>query len=125
MKQSESVKTLLEALAKAQSKFSTLPKDKKGYGYKYAEDMPTSYHSVSAFDVQDNGKLVFVEYMDTDENPRSMLLIDDHWLIIAAQKGGTLETFELKRNESKGVLYETHYNYMIGEPICMIEGKEY
>lgn len=83
------------------------------------------HDSVSAFEVQDNGKLVFVEYMDTDENPRSMLLIDDHWLIIAAQKGGTLETFELKRNESKGVLYETHYNYMIGEPICMIEGKEY
>lgn len=25
-------------------------KTKKGYGYKYAEDMPTSYHSVSAFD---------------------------------------------------------------------------
>lgn len=25
-------------------------KTKKGYGYKYAEDMPSSYHSVSAFD---------------------------------------------------------------------------
>lgn len=44
MKQSESVKTLLEALAKAQSKFSTLPKDKKGYGYKYTDiDTVISY----------------------------------------------------------------------------------
>lgn len=44
MKQSETVKSVLEALAKAQSKFSTLPKDKKGYGYKYTDiDTVISY----------------------------------------------------------------------------------
>lgn len=44
MKQSDSVKTVLEALAKAQAKFSTLPKDKKGYGYKYTDiDTVISY----------------------------------------------------------------------------------
>ena len=64
------------------------------------------------------------EFVDTDENPRSLMLINDRWLIVAAQKGGTLESFELKRNESKGVLFETHFNYMIGEPVCMVHGRE-
>lgn len=37
MRQSDSVKSLLESLAKAQSEFVTLPKDKNGYGYKYTD----------------------------------------------------------------------------------------
>lgn len=37
MNQSESIKTLLESMAKAQSEFVTLPKDKNGYGYKYTD----------------------------------------------------------------------------------------
>ena len=37
MKQSESVKGLLESLVKAQAEFTTLPKDKSGYGYKYTD----------------------------------------------------------------------------------------
>lgn len=35
MKQSETIKTLLEGLEKAQADFPTLPKDTKGYTYKY------------------------------------------------------------------------------------------
>ena len=37
MKQSESIKSLLEGLVKAQAEFTTLPKDKSGYGYKYTD----------------------------------------------------------------------------------------
>ena len=37
MRQSESIKTLTESLIKAQSEFTTLPKDKKGYGYNYTD----------------------------------------------------------------------------------------
>lgn len=37
MKQSEKLTTLLEALAKAQAEFPTLPKDKNGYNYKYTD----------------------------------------------------------------------------------------
>lgn len=37
MKQSESIKTLLESMVKAQKEFVTLPKDKSGYGYKYTD----------------------------------------------------------------------------------------
>ena len=35
MKQSESVKTILSDLGKAQAEFPTLPKDTNGYNYKY------------------------------------------------------------------------------------------
>ena len=37
MNQSESIKSLLENLVKAQAEFKTLPKDKEGYGYKYTD----------------------------------------------------------------------------------------
>lgn len=37
MNQSESIKSLLEGLVKAQAEFPTLPKDKSGYGYKYTD----------------------------------------------------------------------------------------
>lgn len=37
MKQSESVKTLLEEFGKAQAEFPTLPKDKNAYNYKYTD----------------------------------------------------------------------------------------
>ncbi len=82
------------------------------------------HDSVSAFEInQETGELTYVESLDTDENPVALTLIDDHWLIVAAKRGGTLESFELKRGESKGCLFETHYTYMVGEPVCMIEGR--
>lgn len=83
------------------------------------------HDSVTAYYIdQKTGKLEFIEFVDTDEKPCNLLLLNDRWLVVAAQKGGTLETFELKRHESKGVLYETHFNYMVGEPICMVHGRE-
>ena len=67
MKQSESVKTLLEALAKTQAKFSTLPKDKKGYGYKYT-DIDTVISYVRPL-LSENG-LGFMQSLSTvDERP--------------------------------------------------------
>ena len=114
----------------------TFPKEDY-VGVSYAGDMIISdqgdilfvsnkgHDSVSCYYIdQESGKLDFIEFVDTDENPRSLMLINDRWLIVAAQKGGTLESFELKRNESKGVLFETHFNYMIGEPVCMVHGRE-
>ncbi|MEG0277534.1 MAG: lactonase family protein [Coprobacillus sp.] len=82
------------------------------------------HDSVAVFRIdQENGKLEYLEFVDTDENPRSMIIIDDRWLIVACQKGGTLESFELRRGESKGVLFETHFSYPVGEPVCMVEGR--
>ena len=44
MKQTESTKALLESMAKAQAEFTTLPKDKAGYGYNYTDlDTVISY----------------------------------------------------------------------------------
>ncbi len=81
------------------------------------------HDSVSVFDVSTEGKLNFTEYLDTDEKPVAMTLVLDRWLVVASQIGGTLESFELKKNESKGVLFETHFSYMVGEPVCVIEGR--
>lgn len=82
------------------------------------------HDSVSVYKVdQESGKLSYIEFVDTDENPRAMLMLDNRWLIVACQKGGTLESFELKRNETKGVLFESHFSYPIGEPVCMVEGR--
>lgn len=82
------------------------------------------YDSVSVFTInKETGKLTFADSVDTDENPRAMILINNQWLVVASQKGGTLETFEIKDNETKGILFETHFSYMVGEPVCLVEGR--
>lgn len=83
------------------------------------------HDSVSVFEVdQETGKLTYREYIDTDENPRSMVIVEDQWLVVAAQKSGTIESFEIKRDISRGVLYETHYSYLVGEPVALIVGRD-
>lgn len=81
------------------------------------------HDSVCALKINEDGQLEFVECMDTDEKPRAMIIVNDRWLIVASQVGGTLESFEIKRGESKGILYETHFSYMVGEPVCLVEGR--
>lgn len=82
------------------------------------------HDSVTVFEVnQETGKLEQIDQVDTDENPRSMIMVNNRFLVVAAQKGGSLETFELKPEESKGVLFETHFGYMVGEPVCLVEGR--
>lgn len=82
------------------------------------------HDSIVAYRInQETGELELVEYAPTDENPKALLIIVDRWLVVAAQKGGTLESFEIKRGERQGILFETHFNYMVGEPVCMIEGR--
>ena len=82
------------------------------------------HDSVSVFEIDsETGRLTYVDHADTDEKPSGMLLIDDHMVLVASQKGGSLESFEIRRNESKGILFETHFSYMISEPTCMVEGR--
>lgn len=82
------------------------------------------HDSVAAYEInQETGELELVEYIDVDENPGAMIVVDDHWVVVAAQKTGTIESFEIKRGETKGILYETHFNYMVGEPVCLVEGR--
>lgn len=69
------------------------------------------------------GMLRDVDHTDTDEKPVQMILVVDKYIVVASQKGGSIESFELKRGESKGVLFETHFSYMVGEPVCLIEGR--
>ncbi len=82
------------------------------------------YDAISTFEVDtQTGQLYYLEYIDTDENPRSMILVNNRWIVSASQKGGMLETFEIKRGEQRGVLFETHFSYPVGEPVCLIEGR--
>ncbi len=82
------------------------------------------HDSIVTFKInQDNGELEYLEYMEAEEYPTAMILVLNKWLVVASQKGGMLETFEVKRHEKKGVLFETHYTYPVGEPVCLIEGR--
>lgn len=82
------------------------------------------HDSVTTFEVDlETGQLEYIESTDTDENPRAMIIVNDRWVITASQKGGTIESFEIRRGESKGVLFETHFSYMVGEPVCLVEGR--
>lgn len=82
------------------------------------------HDSVSVFEIDsDNGCLKRVDHVDTDEKPAAMIMIDDKYLVVASQKGGSIESFELKRGESKGLLFETHFSYIINEPVCLVEGR--
>ena len=65
MKQSETIKGLLESLVKAQSEFTTLPKDKDGYGYKYT-DLDTVISAIRP--VLFNNNLGFTQSLTTTEN---------------------------------------------------------
>lgn len=79
---------------------------------------------ISVFEVdQDKGTLSLIEEVDTDEGPSSLVIVQNRWLVVASKKGGSLESFEIKRGESKGLLYETHFSYVIEEPTCLIEGR--
>ena len=67
MKQSESVKTLLEGFGKAQAEFPTLPKDKNGYNYKYT-DLDTVISTLRPILAKHN--IGFMQTMTTLENGR-------------------------------------------------------
>lgn len=65
MKQTESIKALLEGLSNAQAEFVTLPKDKNGYNYKYT-DLDTVISSTKP--VLAKNKLGFMQSLTTLEN---------------------------------------------------------
>ena len=67
MKQSESVKTLLEGFGKAQAEFPTLPKDKNGYNYKYT-DLETVISTLRPILAKHN--IGFMQALTTLENGR-------------------------------------------------------
>jgi hypothetical protein len=70
MKQSETITKLLEAFTLAQAEFTTLPKDKNGYGYKYT-DLDTVISSVRPI-LAKHG-LGFMQMLTTLENGKSAI----------------------------------------------------
>ena len=91
---------------------------------KYLITTNKGYDSIRIFEInQETGSLTLRDETDTDENPTALMIVDDRFVVVAAQKGGTLESFEIRENESKGLLFETHYTYMLPEPVCMVDGN--
>lgn len=67
MKQSESIKSLLASVVKAQGEFPTLPKDKSGYGYKYT-DLDTVISTIRP--ILSKHSLAFVQSLTVTESGR-------------------------------------------------------
>lgn len=70
MRQSEKIENLLGAMVKAQGEFTTLPKDKEGYGYKYT-DLDTVISTTKPI-LQKNG-LGFMQMLSSLENNKSAI----------------------------------------------------
>lgn len=95
------------------------------------------HDSVAVFKVdQETGLLTYIEYVDTDANPRTIQIFNgsfmederqvlrERWLVVAAQKGGSLESWEIKTNDRHGVLFETHFSYSVSEPVTIALGNQ-
>jgi len=71
----------------------------------------------------DDGTIARADCIETDEGPRCMELFEDRWLVVASKLGGSLESFEIKDNERKGIIFETHSTYALHGPVCIFAGK--
>ena len=95
------------------------------------------HDSVAVFKVdKETGLLTYIEFVDTDANPRVIQIfrgsfnegdrqvLRDRWLVVAAQKGGSLESWEIKTKDRHGVLFETNYSYAVSEPVTIALGNQ-
>lgn len=83
------------------------------------------HDSISVFKIDlETGLLTYIEFVDTDANPRVIQLFKDQWMVVAAQKGGTLESWQIKTNDRHGVLFETNYTYNVAEPVTIVLGNQ-
>jgi hypothetical protein len=70
MRQSENITNLLMALLSAQAEYTTLPKDKEGYGYKYT-DLDTVITTIKPIFIKN--KLGFMQSLTTLDNGKNGL----------------------------------------------------
>lgn len=95
------------------------------------------HDSVGVFEInEETGLLTYIEYVDTDANPKALQvfkgsfsdgeykILKDRWLVVASQKGGSLESWEIKTNDRHGVLFETNYSYSVSEPVTIALGNQ-
>lgn len=86
---------------------------------KYAFACNKGHDTVSSFSVNsETGKLTYCDFMDTSFNPVDIDVVNNRWLVIACQKGGTVEVMEYVA-EKKGLLFETKHSYLVNEPVCI------
>ncbi len=83
------------------------------------------HDSIGVFKLKKDGTLEYIEFVDTDENPRVLEIFEDKWFVVGAQKGGSLESWEIKTKDRHGVLFETDFNYSIGEPVTIVKSRNF
>ena len=81
------------------------------------------HDSVGVFRILKDGTLKYVEFIDTDENPKVLMIYDDKWFVVGAQKGGSIESWEIKKNDRHGVLFETGYAHTVPEPVTFVKAR--
>ena len=72
----------------------------------------------------DDGTIERVDCIETDEGPRCLEIFRDRWVIVASKLAGTVESFEIKEKERKGIIFETHSSFALHGPVCTYKGKE-
>lgn len=88
---------------------------------KFAFVSNRGHDTVSSYIVDsETGELTYRDFVDTSSNPIDLYIINNHWIVIACQKGGNVEVAEYLA-EKNGLLFETKYSYLISEPICITE----
>lgn len=80
--------------------------------------------TVVAFERDEEGKLKRFDCIETDEGPVTMKLFRNRWLVVCSKQGGSIESFELKAGDKKGIIYETHFQFAVHGPVCMETGAE-
>jgi 6-phosphogluconolactonase (cycloisomerase 2 family) len=67
---------------------------------------------------KETGELTYRDFVDTSYNPVDLMVVNNRWIVIACQKGGTVEVAEYVP-EKNGLLFETKFSCLASEPVCM------
>jgi len=69
------------------------------------------------------GMLDRVDAIETDPGPNICRIFKSRWIIVASKKTGTIESFEVRGNERRGILFETHSRMALHGAVCLEKGN--
>ena len=76
------------------------------------------------FSILDDGTIKRIDCIETDEGPNNLMIFRDRWFVVTSKITGTIESFELRSNEKRGILFETHSRLPLHGPVCVAKGTE-
>ena len=80
--------------------------------------------TIVLFERGDDGLLKRKDLIETDAGPVALEIFRDRWLVVVSKQGGSVESFEIRKNEKRGILFETHSAYALHAPTCIAKGAE-